>query len=251
MAMPTFDLYRELRVSKAATAEQIAKAFRVRSLEALRREGGKGDAAALSAAAKAYRILSTPKLRARYDELGDAMLDSLDLLGPDPRPPPAPSADAGETLRKIQAAVRRAARRSGGSATSRWIGVLFITLGVLGLVGYYFGLQAEIDAHDPVIRVQIQWIALCDVFTAFGVLFAVTGVSPQTNLAALSSAKRAGLALFCLATVGAIGFASYAAFRTVARAGYGHDIPLPAASVPALRPIPIVIPTFSPAPATS
>ena len=244
--MPTFALYDTLGVTRRASRDDIAKAFRRRSLEQMQGNGGR-----LASLAKAYRILSDPKLRARYDELGDALLDTIDLVGPDPAPPTASEiARMDEVLR---AATRASTpRRAPSLNLSRKIGLVFAPLGVLGLVGYWAALRAEVQDHAAVIHVQIQWVVLCDVLVAFGVLLAVTGISLHSNLGALSLARRAGLALFSAATLTAIGISSYALFHSLERAGYGdHLPPAPAPTYPPIQPQPLPMPTFTAAPAKS
>ena len=216
--MPTFALYRTLGVARGAAREEIARAFRRRSLEEMRRDEG-----ALPSIARAYRILHDPKLRARYDEVGDALPDSLDLLGPDPRPPT--EEEAARLDEVLRVATRAVARSSSRLSLSRKLGVAFTLVGALGLLGYWAALRAQVQDHAAVIHVHIQWVVLCDVLVAFGLLLAVTGISVQSNLGHLSLARRAGLVVFSLATLAAVGISSYALFHSLQRAGYGDHLP--------------------------
>jgi len=67
--------YEVLRVKKKATAEQVTRAFRKRSMETHPDRGG--DAAELQAVVRAYRLLIDPAARKRYDQTGEVPGDEV------------------------------------------------------------------------------------------------------------------------------------------------------------------------------
>jgi hypothetical protein len=147
LRQPLGDLYQELGVARDATRSEIAAAYRARAKE-LHPDMHPGDADAASRFARvgvAYRVLSNPEQRARYDR---SLLPPPTLIAPSPpapaAPPPAPPpVDVPVAPAKRSRLSRRGARWCvGGGAALMVIG---LAVGV-----FVFGLQrhdADLRAH--------------------------------------------------------------------------------------------------------
>jgi DnaJ domain/Protein of unknown function (DUF3592) len=143
LRQPLGDLYEALGVAHDATREEIATAYRARAKE-LHPDTRPIDADASDRFARvgaAYRVLSDPEERARYDE-------SL-RIPPAPAPPPAPAGVA-PVATATPAAPAKLPRLSRKGA--RWCaggGAALIVLGVV-VGGFVFSLQrhdADLRAH--------------------------------------------------------------------------------------------------------
>jgi DnaJ domain/Protein of unknown function (DUF3592) len=139
------DLYEELGVPRAATRDEVAAAFRARAKE-LHPDARPGDAGAaerFKRVGAAYRILSDPVERARYD--ADVLARTV------PFPPVAPVARSGDGPPRAAAPARRAGlrltRRGARGAVAG--GAALIVLGLLA-GAFVLSLQrhdAELRAH--------------------------------------------------------------------------------------------------------
>ncbi len=84
---PSFDAYAILGVPKNATKEQVSKAFRsiARDNHPDTHPGDKDCVARFKEAQKAYKILSDPERRARYDSVGNQVGRTVTKVTRDPR----------------------------------------------------------------------------------------------------------------------------------------------------------------------
>jgi hypothetical protein len=139
LRQPLGDLYGELGVAREATREEIAAAYRARAKE-LHPDARPDDATAAERFTRlgaAYRVLSDPTQRARYDE-SRAALPGLPAFVPAP-PPPAPAPTAAKPFRLSRRGARWAA----------WGGVALVVLGLV-VGALVFSLQrhdADLQAH--------------------------------------------------------------------------------------------------------
>ncbi len=142
------DLYEELGVPRGATRDEVAAAFRARAKE-LHPDARPDDAGAaeqFKRVGAAYRILSDPVERARYD--ADVLARTVAFT---PVPPAAPVARSGGGAPRAPVPARRAGFRLTRRG-ARWAvvgGAALIVLGVLAGV-FVVGLQrhdAELRAH--------------------------------------------------------------------------------------------------------
>ena len=144
LRQPLGDLYEELGVARDASRDEIAAAYRARAKE-LHPDMRPVDADAADRFARvgtAYRVLSDPDGRARYDE-------SLAAPPPPPAPrPPQATPAAAPVVARVEPPKRPRLSRKG----ARWCTVGGAALIVLGVVagGFVFSLQrhdADLRAH--------------------------------------------------------------------------------------------------------
>jgi hypothetical protein len=146
LRQPLGDLYEELGVAHDASRDEIAAAYRARAKELHpdTRPAQVDAADRFARVGTAYRVLSDPDERARYD---------ASLLAPAPTPPPAPST-AGAPA-PVVATVEPPKRPRLSRKGARWCAVGGAALIVLGLVvgTFVFSLQrhdADLRAHGIV-----------------------------------------------------------------------------------------------------
>jgi hypothetical protein len=140
LRQPLGDLYEELGVARDATREEIAAAYRARAKE-LHPDTRPVDADAADRFARvgvAYRVLSDPDERARYDRLRVAPV--LPPAPPEPVAPVAPLVTTDEAPKKP-----RLSRK--GARWCAWGGGALIVLGLV-VGGFVFSLQR----HDSDLR---------------------------------------------------------------------------------------------------
>lgn len=142
LRQPLGDLYEELRVAPDATREQIAAAYRARAKE-LHPDTRPVDADAGDRFARvgvAYRVLSDPEARARYDR---------SRVAPPPSPVAAPPAPE-PVVAPVPVAPPKASRLSRkGARWCVWGGTALVVLGLV-VGGFVFSLQrhdADLRAH--------------------------------------------------------------------------------------------------------
>jgi DnaJ domain len=142
LRQPLGDLYEDLGVARDATREDIAAAYRTRA-KALHPDTRPADADAADRFARvgaAYRVLSDPDERARYDRLLAAPPVPPPTAVPEPSPPVVPPTSADEPPERSRLSRKAARWCVGGGAV----------LIVIGLVAgaFVFSLQR----HDADIR---------------------------------------------------------------------------------------------------
>jgi hypothetical protein len=136
LRQPLRDLYEELGVARDATREEIAAAYRARA-KALHPDTRPVDTDAADHFARvgaAYRVLSDPEARARYDR---------SLLLP-PAPLPAPEFVTPVATREVP---KRSRLTRKGARWCAWGGAALIVLGLV-VGGFVFSLQR----HDADLR---------------------------------------------------------------------------------------------------
>jgi hypothetical protein len=129
------DLYEELGIARDATREEIASAYRTRA-KALHPDARPGDQAAaehFTRLGAAYRVLSDPDARARYD--ASFPVPSPGITTPVPVPPASPASSSRPRL----------SRR--GARWCAWGGAALV---VLGLVAGAF--VVSLQRHDADLR---------------------------------------------------------------------------------------------------
>jgi hypothetical protein len=144
LRQPLGDLYEELGVAPDASRDEIAAAYRARA-KALHPDTRPAEADAADRFARvgaAYRVLSDPDERARYDASRRA---------PDPTPRPAPAPQP-TVVRVVPTAVDPRKRPRLSRKGARWCAIGGSALIVLGFVvgTFVFSLQrhdAELRAH--------------------------------------------------------------------------------------------------------
>ena len=142
LSQPVGDLYEELGVTRDATRDQIAAAYRARAKE-LHPDTRPVDVDAVERFARvgfAYRVLSDPTARARYDESKRQPPVVVDAAprdtAPAPKTPPVPPKKAPRLTRR-------------GARWCAWGGAVLVVLGIVA-GAFVFSLQrhdADLRAH--------------------------------------------------------------------------------------------------------
>ncbi len=151
------DLYGELGVTRTASRAEIAAAFRARAKE-LHPDAHPGDAAAaeqFKRVGAAYRVLTDPEARARYDRSVRSRPSSSPSAPPSPTAPPSAGPRTGPSPAAPPAARGSARPPSRGSfrltrRTARWAAGGGVVLVLLGIAMSVFVISLQ--RHDSVLR---------------------------------------------------------------------------------------------------
>jgi hypothetical protein len=146
---PLGDLYGDLGVAHDASRDEIAAAYRARAKE-LHPDTRPLDTDAADRFARvgaAYRILSDPERRARYDASWSAAAPAPELPAPAPRPGPPPVAGGRAPIPPRSPSRPRLGRK--GAHWCAWGGIALMVLGAV-VTAFVVSLQrhdADLRAH--------------------------------------------------------------------------------------------------------